>query len=62
MNPQVREWLELFFRWFHVIAAITWIGHALFFNWLDASLESPKDNTGDDPDGAFIYEAATKMP
>lgn len=35
------DWLELLLRWAHVIAAITWIGHALFFNWLDASLGKP---------------------
>ncbi len=30
--------LHLALRWFHVVAVITWIGHAYFFNWLDRGL------------------------
>ena len=49
MDPTMHEWFSLVFRWAHVIAAITWIGHALFFNWLDASLEkSDKDGVEGD--------------
>lgn len=32
------EGLHLFLRWFHLVAVITWIGHAYFFNWLDRGL------------------------
>ncbi|GJM23244.1 MAG: hypothetical protein DHS20C15_31590 [Planctomycetota bacterium] len=32
------EGLHLALRWFHVVAVITWIGHAYFFNWLDRGL------------------------
>lgn len=35
------SWLELFFRWFHVIAGIAWIGASFYFVWLDNSLEEP---------------------
>ncbi len=33
-----RDGIELVLRWFHVVAVITWIGHAYFFNWLDKGL------------------------
>lgn len=36
----VTEWLNLFVRWMHVISAIMWIGSSLFFNWLDARIET----------------------
>lgn len=39
----VLNWLELFFRWFHVIAAIAWIGASFYFIWLDNSLEEPSE-------------------
>jgi len=33
-----RDGVELVLRWFHIVAVITWIGHAFFFNWLDKAL------------------------
>lgn len=35
------EWLNLGLRWFHLVAAIGWIGSSLYFMWLDASLTRP---------------------
>ena len=35
-------WLNLFLRWFHIIAGIAWIGSSLHFMWLDYNLEPPK--------------------
>lgn len=35
------NWLELFFRWFHVIAGVAWIGASFYFIWLDNNLEEP---------------------
>lgn len=35
MNPQFKEWLELFIRWAHVFAGIMWVGATFFFTWLD---------------------------
>ncbi len=29
------EWVQLFLRWFHVAAAITWIGQTYLFNWME---------------------------
>jgi uncharacterized membrane protein len=34
MNPEVTNWMQLIFRWIHVVAGITWIGHLYFFNWV----------------------------
>ena len=38
MESTVRELLDLFVRWTHVIAGIMWIGNSLLFNWLDRNL------------------------
>lgn len=31
----IREWLNLSVRWFHVFAAIMWVGQTYYFTWLD---------------------------
>lgn len=41
MEAYFLEWLNLFFRWFHVIAGVAWIGASFYFVWLDNSLEKP---------------------
>ena len=35
------EWLNLFVRWVHVIAAIMWVGDSFLFMWLDSHLSQP---------------------
>lgn len=35
------EWLNLFVRWVHVIAAIMWVGDSFLFVWLDSHLSAP---------------------
>src|SRR5215471_16623043 len=30
------DFLQVIFRWIHVVAGITWIGHLYFFNWVNA--------------------------
>ena len=44
MTAQLRELLDLFIRWVHLIAGIMWIGNSLLFNWLDRNLEKPEGN------------------
>ena len=39
LDPLLGDWLNLFFRWMHVILGIAWIGHSFFFMWMDANLE-----------------------
>lgn len=41
MEVYFLEWLNMFFRWFHVIAGVAWIGASFYFVWLDNSLENP---------------------
>lgn len=31
----VQEWIRPLFRWWHVIAGVTWIGLLYFFNWIN---------------------------
>ena len=38
MDSSVSEWLNLIFRWVHVIAGVMWIGHLWFFNFVNAQL------------------------
>jgi uncharacterized membrane protein len=39
LSPYTTGWLDLVFRWFHVIAAIAWIGASFYFVALDNHLE-----------------------
>ncbi len=43
MGAYLLDWLALFFRWFHVIAGIAWIGASFYFVWLDMSLQKPPE-------------------
>ena len=43
MNPKLNEILQLFFRWAHVVAGITWIGHLYFFNWVNGPFQGKID-------------------
>ena len=45
----ISEWLNLFFRWAHVFAAILWVGTTYYFTWLDGQmrrLEAAGDHGG----------------
>lgn len=35
------DWLNLFVRWFHVVAGVAWIGASFYFIWLDNNLRTP---------------------
>ena len=43
------EWLNLLLRWFHVFAAILWIGSTYYFTWLDHRLTEAIASAG--PEG-----------
>jgi uncharacterized membrane protein len=43
MDPNVSAWLDLLFRWTHVVAGIAWIGHLYFFNWVNAQVAKTYD-------------------
>jgi uncharacterized membrane protein len=38
VDPYVTEWLDLVFRWLHVVAGIVWIGTSFYFVALDSHL------------------------
>ena len=45
----INEWLSLFFRWTHVVAAILWVGSTFYFTWLDGQMrrmEAKQEGTG----------------
>ena len=43
MDPNVRAWMEMAFRWIHVVAGVMWIGHLYFFNFVNAQLAKTYD-------------------
>lgn len=43
LEAYLLDWLNVFFRWFHVIAGVAWIGASFYFIWLDLSLEEPPE-------------------
>src|SRR5262249_48669505 len=38
-EEDVMEAFEAIFRWLHVFAGITWIGHLYFFNWVNGPFQ-----------------------
>lgn len=66
MDAYILDWLQLIFRWLHVITGIAWIGASFYFVWLDNHLEAPprwKVDKGIKGDlwaihGGGIYEVA----
>lgn len=36
------EWLNLLFRWLHLITGAAWIGTSFYFNWLNHNLRPPE--------------------
>jgi uncharacterized membrane protein len=42
LSYELSEWLNLGVRWFHVFAAIMWIGQTYFFTWLDRRFHDEK--------------------
>ncbi len=43
VDPYVVDWLDLVFRWFHVIAGIVWIGTSFYFVALDNHLRPARE-------------------
>jgi uncharacterized membrane protein len=43
MDAYWNEWLDLLFRWLHVIAGIVWIGTSFYFVALDNHLRPPRE-------------------
>lgn len=47
MAPHVLEWLNLLFRWLHVIVGVAWIGASFYFVFLENHLERNKEGLGE---------------
>jgi uncharacterized membrane protein len=43
MNPEMNNWLQLIFRWGHVVAGVLWIGHLWFFNFVNGPFQGKLD-------------------
>src|ERR1051326_4128505 len=47
LPPNVSEWLNLLTRWFHIFAAIMWVGSTYYFTWLDGRFqEEERESAG----------------
>ena len=44
MTSSIREWIHLIVRWFHVFAAIMWVGQTYYFTWLDGQFGKLEKN------------------
>ena len=43
MEEPFNSWIQLAFRWLHVVAGVTWIGHLYFFNWVNGPFQAKLD-------------------
>lgn len=43
MNAEMNNWLQVLFRWSHLVAGILWIGHLYFFNFVNAQVAKALD-------------------
>lgn len=45
--PVLKEWINLLARWFHVFAAILWVGSTYYFTWLDGRFQDEEKASGE---------------
>ena len=43
MDGYIADWLNLLFRWLHLITGAAWIGTSFYFNWLNHNIRPPKE-------------------
>jgi uncharacterized membrane protein len=53
--PLIKEWLNLLVRWFHVFAAILWVGSTFYFTWLDGRFQEEEKAAGGASDKINVW-------
>jgi uncharacterized membrane protein len=57
VTSSIREWLNLIVRWFHVFAAIMWVGQTFYFTWLDGQFGKLEKNAEGKPAALWMVHS-----
>jgi uncharacterized membrane protein len=57
VTSSAREWIHLIVRWFHVFAAIMWVGQTYYFTWLDGQFGKLEKNADGPPPALWMVHS-----